>query len=187
MTPVDPDEPRPLTVAQLTAALRAYREARKLLLSTLALPMSNRDPLAEWAEHLVAALTGGQLAQSRVNPHYDLTNPAGETVQVRYLANTSRTWVNEHRVGTRAGVWWYALVLVEDFAPIGVLMFPQDLTEICSALRKRHPVQTTTLQLTRRDATAILDDPSRFEDLGMRIWLPPFPGDSGPTEEPDLG
>lgn len=183
----DPAAPRRPTVAELTAALRAYRDARKLLLSTLTLPMSNRDPLAEWAEHLVAALTGGQLAESRVQPHFDLTTPAGETVQVRYVANTSQAWVNEHPVTTRPEARWYALVLVEDFSSTGVLMFPQDLTRICAALRKTHPGQASSLQLTRRNATAIRDAPRRFEDLGMRIWVPPFPGESGPMEEAHTG
>jgi len=117
MSDIDPGFPGRPTVAALTAALRVYREARKLLVATLNLPMSNRDPLAKWAENLVAAVTGGTLEESRVHPEYDLTTPEKETVQVRYLANTSQTWVNEHRLTTKPGVWWYALVLIEDFTP----------------------------------------------------------------------
>lgn len=176
MSDVDPAFPGRPTVTALTAALRVYREARKLLLATLNLPMSNRDPLAEWAEHFVAAVTGGMLEGSRVHPDCDLTTPAKETVQVRYLANTSQTWVNEHRVAMKPGDRWYALVLIEDFTPTAVLMFPQDLTQICMALGKAHPDQVTSLQLTRRNAAAICDDPGGFELLGMRIWLPPFLG-----------
>jgi hypothetical protein len=86
----------PARLAELEAALDAYRPARQTMLAVLGLGASNRDPLAEWSERLVNALTGGKLAPSRVQAAYDLTTPEGLTVQVRYLANPSTTWVNEH-------------------------------------------------------------------------------------------
>ena len=58
---------------ELNAALDTYRPARQTMLSVLGLGASNRDPLAEWSEHLVNALTGGALAESRVQAAYDLT------------------------------------------------------------------------------------------------------------------
>lgn len=90
--------PPAASAAELLAALNAYRIARQALLIRLGLPSSNRDPLAEFSEHLVAALTGGTLATSRVQARYDLVLGDSTTVQVRYLANPAGPWVNEHLV-----------------------------------------------------------------------------------------
>ncbi len=159
-------------LADLGAALDAYRPARQQMLATLGLDASNRDPLAEWSEHLVNILTGGRLAESRVQARYDLIAD-GLTVQVRYLANPSAKWVNEHLVRCLPGVDRYAMVLFEAFTVTGVVMFPIDLTAIGAALGKRHGDQATTLQFTRRNWWAIRDEPDTFRDLGMTIWLPP--------------
>jgi hypothetical protein len=161
-------------LAELEAALDAYRPARQTMLAVLGLGASNRDPLAEWSEHLVTALTGGQLAPSRVQAAYDLATPGGHTVQVRYLANPSTTWVNEHHVRTLPGADRYALVLFEAFTVTAVLMFPPNLGPIGGALGKRHPNQDVTLQFTRSNWWAVRDDPERFRGLGMTVWLPPF-------------
>jgi hypothetical protein len=118
---------------ELLSALDSYRLARQTLLGTLGLGQSNRDPLAEFAEHLVAALWQGRLAESRVQANYDLISADGEYVQVKYLANPLSNWPNEHTVRSILGVGWYALVVYEAFAVTGVLAFPPDLTEICSA------------------------------------------------------
>ncbi|KUO16416.1 hypothetical protein AQJ91_36055 [Streptomyces dysideae] len=152
----------------------SYRLARQTLLGTLGLGQSNRDPLAEFAEHLVAALSGGQLAESRVQANYDLRSVDGEYVQVKYLANPLSDWPNEHTVRTIPGVDWYALVVYEAFAVTGVLAFPPDLTEICATLGKRHPAQSTSLQFTRRNWWTIRDNADAYRQLGMRIWVPPF-------------
>jgi hypothetical protein len=159
---------------QLNAALDTYRPARQTMLSVLGLGASNRDPLAEWSEHLVNALTGGTLAESRVQAAYDLTTPDGLTVQVRYLANPSTNWVNEHHVRTLPGADRYALVLFEAFTVTGVVMFPPDLTTVGAALGKRHGNQDLTLQFTRSNWWAIRDDPDRFRRLGVTVWLPPL-------------
>jgi len=164
----------PALVTELLAALDVYRPARQQLLATLGLGPSNRDPLAEFSEHFVMALMGGTLASSRVQAHYDLITPAGQKVQVRYLANPSEVWVNEHLVYRIAGVEWYALVLFETFAVTAVLAFPQELMAIGAELGKRHPRQDETLQLTRRNYWAMRGSPHRFRSLGMQIWLPPF-------------
>jgi hypothetical protein len=73
-----PPAPNGANVLELLSALNAYRVARQALLETLGLGQSNRDPLAEFAEHLVAALWGGQLAESRVQANYDLTSADGQ-------------------------------------------------------------------------------------------------------------
>lgn len=160
-------------LAELGAALDTYRPARQQMLATLGLGGSNRDPLAEWSEHFVNALTGGRLAESRVQPKYDLIVD-GLRVQVSYLANPSARWVNEHLVRSLTGADRYALVLFEAFTVTGVLAFPHDLTAIGAALGKEHGEQATTLQFTRRNWWAIRDDPGTFRDLGMTIWLPPL-------------
>ncbi len=74
-------------VSALVEALERYREARLELLGVLGLPLSNREPLAEWSEHLVAAVLDGKLAESPVKSGWDMMTPAGEKVQVRSLNN----------------------------------------------------------------------------------------------------
>ena len=160
----------------LLAALETYRPARRTFLAALDVPTSNRDPLAEFSERLVQALMGGALAKSRVQPGHDLVLADQRAVQVRYLANTGRTWVNEHVVYRIAGVDLYALVIVEEFAVVGVLVFPTSgLSLICAALGKRHPRQKEQLQLTNRNWQAIRDDIQRFEALGVQVWMPALP------------
>jgi hypothetical protein len=159
---------------ELMAALDRYRPARRALLRVLALPDSNRDPICEFCEHLAQALLGGALADNRVQRDWDLLLADGAPAQVRYLANPSERWVNEHCVRSIPGVEWYVLVLLEGFDVAGVLAFPSDLSRICAALGKRHGQQAGTLQFTRRNWWAIRDAPQRFESLGMRVWLPPF-------------
>jgi hypothetical protein len=169
-----------LDTAGLLAALNDYRPARQRLLAALGLDDSNRDPYAEFAEQLVAALTGGWLATSRVQAAWDVQEPDGSLTQVRYLANPGNRWVNEHLVRRIQAVTWYTLVLYEGGAAMGVVAFPNDLTAICAALGKRHPFQEETLQFTRRNWWAIRDNPDRFRALGARVWRPPFSDRSPP-------
>jgi hypothetical protein len=160
-------------VATLIGTLDAYRPARQTLLASLQLPDSNRDPLAEWSEHFVAALLGGVLAVSRVQADYDLILADGNAVQVRYLANTVRPWVNEHRVHRIPGVRYYALVLFEAFRPVGAVVFDTDrLADICVALGKRHSDKAEQLQFTYRNWLAIRDDPASYRAFGTRVWVP---------------
>ncbi|HEY1701928.1 MAG TPA: hypothetical protein VGG75_19650 [Trebonia sp.] len=159
----------------LLRSLEAYRSARMRLLETLGLAVSNRDPLAEFSEHLVHALLGGQLAESRIQKGYDLIAPSGERVQVRYLANPgSARWVNEHHVRCGPDCDRYALVLYESFTPAGVLVFPQALTAIGAALGKSHPEQETNLQLTRANYLMVRQHPDQFREMGMQVWPAPF-------------
>ena len=167
------------TATELLTALAEYREARLRLLGLLGLlevPVSNRDPLAEFAERLVAALTGGSFPVNRNQRGWDVWLPNGATVQVKYLANgATGRWVNEHRVRRVDGADWYAVVLVEDFAVTGVLMFPtKRLSPIRARLGKRGPVALDSgWDLTRVNWVTIRDDPDRFRELGMRVFLPP--------------
>lgn len=157
----------------LLEALAVYRSARHTLLDTLGIPASNRDPLSEFAEQFAAAMVGGTLASNRVQANWDVQAPDGSLIQVKYLANTADSGLNEHHVRRLPGVAWYILVLIEDFQVVGVLSFPPDLNRICGALGKTHPRQDEQLQFTRRNWLTIRDDPERFALLGMRIGLPP--------------
>jgi hypothetical protein len=162
-------------VHTLVAAFEAYRPARERFLGVLGLPISNRDPFAEFSEQLVHSLMGGSLAASRVQAGHDLVLNDGRKVQVRYLANPGEAWVNEHLVYRIAGVELYALVLFEAFAVVGVVVFPMTaLSPICAALGKRHPRQDEQVQFTRRNWWAIRNDPASFRQLAMEVWMPPF-------------
>lgn len=165
--------PNPQRFTALLDALAVYGVARQALLAELRLPATNRDPLAEVSEQLVQALLGGNLAASRVQPHWDLTLPDGAKVQVKYLANPSGSWVNEHVVRVSDGVQYYALVLFEAFTVVGVLILTTArLAAVHAALGKRHLRGEAELQLTRRNWQAIRDEPKRFRELGVRTWLP---------------
>jgi hypothetical protein len=69
---------------------------------------------------------------------------------------------------------WYVLVIFEGFQVSGFAAFPTLLGPICWALGKRHGNQDMTLQLGRRNWLAIREEPGKFRDLGMQVWLPPF-------------
>lgn len=158
----------------IVEAMRAYAEARATFLEALGVGSSNRDPLAEFSERLVVALVDGELAASRVQRGHDLIDPDGRRVQVRYLANGKDTWVNEHLVALTAEMDAYALVTFEAIAPISVIWFDAaTLAAVGARLGKRHPNQDRTLQLTRRNALAVLADPAGYASLGVRVWRAP--------------
>lgn len=162
--------------SELLEALAEYRGARLRLLRLLDVSVSNRDPLAEFAERLVAALTGGTFPPNRNQPGWDVRLPDGATVQVKYLANLATgRWVNEHRVHRVAGADWYALVLVEDFTVTGEFIFPSaGLSPIGVALSKRGAgAMDAGWDLTRVNWLAIRDRPNTFRGLGMQVFLPP--------------
>lgn len=166
------DAPGNGRAAELIAALAEYRTARRRLLDVVGLGVSNRDPVPELAEHLVADLLGGELASSRVQAGWDVTTPDG-TVQVRTLSNTgSDRWVNEHLVSSVAGVDRYALVVLEDLTVSAVLVFPGDLSRVGALLDKRHADQATTLQFTRRDFVRLLADRAGTAAVGVQVWTP---------------
>lgn len=114
---------------------------------------------------------GGTLAKSRVQAGWDLETPDGNRYQVKSLANTIDSGVNEHCIRSRSGVDWYALVMIEDFTVVGVVAFPPDLTNVGSALRKKHPRQDVELQFTRLNWLAIRNHPEQFRELGVQVWL----------------
>jgi hypothetical protein len=164
------------TVAELLGGLAEYRTARQRLLRLLDVSVSNRDPLSEFSEHLVAAITGGTLPVNRNQPGWDVLQPDGTTVQVKYLANVSTgSWVNWHPVRRIEGVDWYAVVVIEDFSVVGVVMFPIDqLGPIGATLGKRGKQPLVDgWDLTRTSWQQIRDHPDTFRGLGVQVFLPP--------------
>ena len=152
------------------AAFEAYRTARLRFLDGIGCGSSNRDPLAEFSEHLVAELLGGALAASRVQADYDVISRNEGRIQVKYLANRSGGWVNEHHVQFHGEMDSYAIVIFEDLAPTLVLVFSRrGLGDVCRLLRKRHPDQDSTLQLTRRNVVALADRAAEFAAYGVRV------------------
>ena len=151
-------------------ALQAYRHARATGLQALGCDTSNRDPFAEFSEHLVAGLLDAELAASRVQKGYDVTTPDGDRVQVRYLANPGGRWVSEHLVDFRADCDRYALVVFEAFDPRSVVVFNHStLPDVCAALGERHPNQDVVLQLTQRNYRQLLADHREFARLGVVV------------------
>jgi hypothetical protein len=156
---------------ELRDAFTRYAQGRTELLETLGIKGSNRDPLAEFSERIVAALLDGELASNRVQRGWDVM-AGGRRVQVKYLANPGdEVWVNEHHVQVTADMDDYAIIFFEALLPVSVIIFPCDrLLEIAAALRKKHPNQKTTLQLTRVNYRQLLAESDRFSELGVRLF-----------------
>ncbi|MBI3465912.1 MAG: hypothetical protein HY000_23085 [Planctomycetes bacterium] len=150
-------------------SLRAYAAARQQLLAIMNRAPSCRDPLAEFAEWIVAYLLDAEPAVSRVQRGYDLVRQDGRRVQVKYLANACPDrWVNEHTISCSDEIDQYALVIFEGFALSAVLVFDRSsLARIGQRLGKRHANQHCMLQLTRRNFLAIKESPEEFAALGV--------------------
>lgn len=154
-------------------AFHKYMAARTTFLTTVNCTTSCRDPLAEFSEWLVAELLSATLATSRVQKGFDVVRPDGRQVQVKYLANPSSKWINEHHVKFPDETHEYALVIFEEFDLSAVLIFNRKtIGDVCTQLGKRHPRQDQELQFTRRNFLAILDQPETFERLGVFVYLP---------------
>lgn len=80
-------------------------------------------------------------------------------------------WVNEHHIQVTADMDDYAIVFFEALLPVTVIVFPCDrLLGIGTALRKKHPNQATTLQLTRVNYRQLFVKRDRFAELGVRLF-----------------
>jgi len=171
---VDVANPRPADhpdLGLLLEALGTYRAARQEFLTALGCEGSNRDPFAEFGEHVALAVVGGEMAVSRVQKGWDFLDTDGRRVQVRYLANPAGAWVNEHLVDFRGnGCDRYALVFFEALDVLGLIVFDREhIADVGAALNKRHPGQDVTLQLTAANYRAIAADPERFAALGAHF------------------
>jgi hypothetical protein len=157
--------------SELIRALRVYSDARQEFLAALGCTGSNRDPFAEFSERIAHAVLGGTLAVSRTQKGWDLRDPEGRRVQVRYLANPEGKWVNEHLVDFRDdGCDRYALVVFEGLEVKSMLVFDTDhMAAVGAALGKRHPGQDRMLALTQANYRILLADPDRFAPLGVQV------------------
>ncbi len=157
----------------LIKAFEEYSVGRTIFLDRLGCPNSNRDPLAEFSERLVTTLVDGHLADSRVQPAYDVIGPSGERFQVKYLANSGDRWVNEHEIHFSPNVDFYVLVFFENLQLTAVLKFSQmGIEAVCKELNKRHPNQHRTLQLTQRNFRHIMSSAEAFQIHGVHVLYP---------------
>lgn len=152
-----------------------YVKARKALLAELDLKrLSNRDPLAEFSEWLVAYLVGGTLADSPVQKDWDVRTLDNEKIQVKYLANSAEVWVNEHPIKINELMDSYAVVIFEALLPQAVIIFPaRNLAAVGAKLQKRHSNLDATLQFTRANYRQIRNDIGGFKSVGVRLFLSP--------------
>ncbi|MBL8132081.1 MAG: hypothetical protein JNL42_09510 [Anaerolineae bacterium] len=164
-----------IKLEKVLSTYQKYIEARNALLDELNLTQrSNRDPLSEFSEWLVAALVNGSLAASRVQKGWDVSTASGEKIQVKYLANPSDKWVNEHLVVVNEFMTAYALVLYEALLPVAVIIFPATgLESVGMALGKKHGNLKTTIQFTRYNYWKIRDNPATFAAVGVRLFRAP--------------
>jgi hypothetical protein len=166
-----PEPPARPNWEELRGAFERYSRGRAELLEAIGVTGSNRDPLAEFSERLVAALLDGELAPNRVQPGWDVM-ASERRVQVKYLANASQeVWVNEHHIHVTADMDDYAIVFFEALLPVTAMVFRCDrLLDIATALRKKHPNQETTLQLTRANYRQLMAERDAFAERGVRIF-----------------
>ena len=162
-------------LARIHEVYQKYVDARNALLNELNLSRkSNRDPLSEFSEWLVKELVGGILASSPIQKDWDVQTPNGETYQVKYLANSTEKWVNEHPVSVNEAMKYYALVIFEDLLPKAVIIFPaNNLARIGELLKKKHPNLDKTLQFTKANYTQIIKNTAHFSAENVRIFLAP--------------
>ncbi len=150
------------------SAFHDYASARQQFLAAIGCTGSCRDPLAEFAEWIALKELGGELASSRVQKGYDLVSRDAKKVQVKYLANPDDKWRNEHCVRFEDDVDQYALVFFEELQLVAMIVFPRaTLATVCQLLGKRHPLQEITLQFTKRNFRSIVDNHSKFAELGV--------------------
>jgi len=156
----------------LIDALAAYRHARIAFLEAIGCRRgSMRDPLAEFAELLVAVVTGDTMATNPVQAAWDLTSMDGSKTQVKYLANPAGEWVKGHLVKFTPDLDRYALVVYEALEPIAVLIFERaTLGEVCRRLGKRHPNQETTLQITEANVRQLPSRREEFVTVGVEVY-----------------
>ncbi len=157
---------------RVMTAFQRYREARMTLLSELQLQRSsNRDPLSEFSEWLVVHLVHGTLAGSPVQKGWDVRAPDGDRIQVKYLANATGHWVNEHPIWVNDEMDRYAVVIIEELQPQTVIVFPtRGLEAVAQALGKRNPNQHIHFDLTQTNYQRILADPALFQALGVQVY-----------------
>jgi hypothetical protein len=156
----------------LLARFADYRAARLAFLETLGLGHSNRDPLAEFAEHLVCSVLGGTLAGCRTQKGWDVETADHVRVQVKYVADPERGTVgNWHNIIIADEADEFALVVLERLVPKAIHVFTRESLDGCyDALDKTHANRGTRLNFTGAVHDRIIADPATFERLGVRTF-----------------
>lgn len=157
----------------LLARFAEYRTARLAFLGTLGLGHSNRDPIAEFAEHLVCSVLGGTLAGCRTQKDWDVETTDHVHVQVKYVADPERgTAGNWHNIVIADEAHEFALVVLERLVPKAIHVFTRDSLAGCyDVLGKTHANRGTQLNFTGAVHDRILADPAVFEMLGVRTFI----------------
>jgi len=156
---------------EFLSAFLSYRTARLEFLNYIGCVESNRDPLAEASEHLVALLTGGELVKNRVQKGYDVVGYDGERIQVKYLANPLNTGVNGHIIQFPDEADLYAVVVFENLLPRSVLVFTREsLGPAYDRLGKRHKGRGERLELTKVNTETILSNAQEFSKIGITVY-----------------
>ncbi len=159
-----------MSVKSLLEVYGTYQQARLSFLDSIGCAKSNRDPIAEFSERLVAALTLGELAKNRVQKDYDVILPTGEFVQVKYLTNPKGMDVNGLEIRFPNDVQKFAVVYFEDLNLHGVLLIDRcGLEPIYDRLRKRHKGRGELLLLLSANVETILSHKDEFRKLGVEV------------------
>jgi len=78
-----------------------------------------------------------------------------------------------HTIAFSGDIDDYALVFFEGLDVRAIVVFRREtLTQVCAALRKRHPNQETTVQITQTNFNELISDPEEFASLGVTCYLP---------------
>jgi hypothetical protein len=138
--------------------------------------MRARDPLAEFSEKLAESLLDAKRVERRKQKGYDLTRPSGEEIEVKYVAQLAKedggiNWKNWHTIKFNEYRDKYALVVFVDLLPVHMFVFGKHkLQDLCLELGKRHPQQDRTLQFTKTNYYAIINNQDKFKNLGVDVF-----------------
>jgi hypothetical protein len=165
------------TPVELIQQFDEYVTCRNRYLRTLNLSSSNRDPGYEFAEHFIAAIVGGKLADSRVQSGWDVMRPDRRTIQVRTLWNTHvNTWLNEHTIKFPQSADEYVLVIFLNHKPRWIVAMDRSAMPVLRTLLKKTNKAKSEITLTASNLKAMCDRPQDFEDIGVRVIELPHTG-----------
>jgi len=161
---------------EFLSAFLSYRTGRLKFLAQIGCAESNRDPLAEASEYLVALLTGGELVKNRVQKGYDVVGSDGKRIQVKYLANPLNENKNGHTIQFPNEADLYAVVVFENLLPRSVLVFTREsVGPVYDRLGKRHKGRGYRLELTKANTETIALNAQEFRAMGIAVY-PLMPG-----------
>ena len=153
--------------------LAGYCEARRELLKAVGVSDSCRDPLAEFAEWIVARWTNGRLADSRVERGYDVISSDGRKLQIKCLSNPAHVARNGIVVRIPPEADDFVVVWYKDLTLQAIVLMPRkSFADVYTRLGKRHSEPGERLDLYEADIDRMLKSHTEFTSLGVRIWKP---------------